>query len=57
MLLCLVFLSLKYRKDLLDKSRDPVLNAAALALSLFAVTSITYKICGLNFSNPIVALL
>lgn len=55
-ILCLVFLSLKYRTDLLDKTRDPVLNCAALALSLYAVTAITYTICGFNFSNPVVAL-
>ena len=34
-----------------------MLNAGALAMSLYAVTAITYEICGLNFSNPIVALL
>lgn len=57
LLLCLVFLSLKYRKDLIDRSRDPILTSAAHALSLFGVTMITYKVCGLNFSNPMVALL
>ncbi len=54
--LCLVFLSLKYRRDLIDKSRDQILNCAALALSLFAVTSLTSPIIGLSFLNPVVAL-
>lgn len=51
-----MFLSLKYRKDLNDKQRDPVLNAAALALSLYGVTTITYLITGINFMNPVIAL-
>lgn len=54
--LCLVFLSLKYRRDLIDKSRDPILNCAAIALSLFAVTTLTAQIIGSSFLNPVVAL-
>ena len=57
-LLCLVFVSLNYRKDLLplDYRRDPILSAGANSLSLYAVTSITYKITGLNFANPVLCL-
>jgi glycerol uptake facilitator-like aquaporin len=54
--LCLVFLSLKYRRDLIDKSRDQILNCAALALSLYAVTALTAQIIGLSFLNPVIAL-
>ena len=54
-LLCLAFLSLKYRKDLVNKARDPVLNAAALAVSLFVVCSVTYSIVGDSLINPIIA--
>lgn len=56
LLLCLVFLSLKYRKDLTDKGRDPVLGAAALALTLFVVCSVTGLIIGDSLVNPVVAL-
>jgi len=56
LLLCLVFLSLKYRKDLTDNGRDPVLGAAALAVSLFVVCSVTGLIIGDSLINPVVAL-
>jgi len=55
LLLCLVFLSLKYRKDLTDNGRDPVLGAAALAVSLFVVCSVTGLIIGDSLINPVVA--
>ena len=55
LLLCLVFLSLKYRKDLTGSGRDPVLNAAALALTLFVVCSVTGLIIGDSLINPVIA--
>jgi glycerol uptake facilitator-like aquaporin len=55
-ILCFVFLSLRYRKDLNSHQRDPVLNAAALALALFAMTQITYTFTLNTFFNPVVAL-
>lgn len=55
LLLCLVFLSLKYRKDLTDNGRDPVFGAAALALTLFVVCSVTGLIIGDSMINPVVA--
>ena len=55
LLLCLVFLSLKYRKDLTDNGRDPVLSAAALALTLFVVCSITGLIIADSLINPVIA--
>jgi hypothetical protein len=55
MLLCLVFLSLKYRKDLTDNGRDPVLSAIALSLTLFVVCSVTGLIIGDSLINPVIA--
>ena len=55
LLLCLVFLSLKYRKDLTGNGRDPVLNAAALSLTLFVVCSVTGLIIGDSLINPVIA--
>jgi hypothetical protein len=52
----LVFLSLKYRTHLQDKSRDPVFHAAAMAATLFGITFITYDLTGLNFYNPVIAM-
>lgn len=54
--MCLVFLSLKYRKDLTCEGRDPVLGAAALATTLFVVCSITGMIVGASLINPVIAL-
>ena len=52
----LVFLSLKYRTHLQDKSRDPVFHAAAMAGTLFGITFITYDLSGLSFYNPVIAM-
>lgn len=52
----LVFLSLKYRTHLQDKSRDPVFHAAAMAGTLFGIQYITYDLTGLNFYNPVIAM-
>ena len=52
----LVFLSLKYRTHLQEKTRDPVLHASAMATTLFATMYITSSIVGLSFFNPVIAM-